>query len=302
MTKTDNKYHIPVLLEESIEGLNINPDGIYVDVTFGGGGHAKEILNKLNKGKLIAFDQDECAKQNIINDSRFIFIQANFSFIKNFLSLHGIEKVDGIIADLGISSYQIDTPERGFSTRFDSFLDLRMNQKNKLSGAYIVNNYELAELKKIFKEYGELNNAHLIAQRIIKMREVKPINTTTELIKAIDSLVAKNKNKFLAQVFQALRIEVNEELEMLKCLLNQAKELLAPGGRLVIITYHSLEDRLVKNFMRAGNFEGDIEVDFYGNKILAFELINKKPICVSEREMKINSRSRSAKLRIAKKR
>ncbi len=302
MITTNNTYHIPVLLKESIDGLNINPDGIYVDVTFGGGSHSRAILKELNKGSLFAFDQDESAKKNIINDKRFVFIHANFTYIKNFLELHGIQKLDGIIADLGISSYQIDTPERGFSTRFDAMLDLRMNQNDNLTGAYIINNYDIGNLKRIFKDYGELNNAQLIAKRIIKIREIKPIETTTDLNKAIEDLCSKNKiNKFLAQVFQALRIEVNAELDALKNFLNQSKDLLKTGGRLVVISYHSLEDRLVKNFMRSGNFNGAIEEDFYGNKIVPFELINKKPIGASDIEIKTNKRSRSAKLRIAKK-
>jgi len=302
MTTINNTYHTPVLLDKCIEGLNIIPSGIYVDVTFGGGGHSKEILKHITTGKLIAFDQDEEAKNNTIYDNRFSLIIANFSFLKNFLRLYNISQVNGIFADLGISSHQIDTAERGFSTRFDSTLDLRMNSKNPITAQYIVNTYKHEELKEIFKIYGELNNAHLIADAIIKCRSKKSIDTTFELKDAVINLCPPNKqNKFLAQIFQALRIEVNNEVESLKELLQQSREVLAENGRLVVLSYHSIEDRLVKNFMRAGNFEGKIEEDFYGNKQVPFELINKKPIIPEEGEMLLNNRSRSAKLRVAQK-
>ena len=302
MTMLNNRYHTPVLLDKCIEGLNINPSGIYVDATFGGGGHASEILKHLTIGKLFAFDQDEDAKINTITDERFTLIVANFSFLKNFLRLYNINQVDGIFADLGVSSHQFDTPERGFSTRFDSTLDLRMSTKNPFTAKDIVNTYEHEGLKKIFKLYGELNNAHLIANSIIKNREQKEINTTNELKEAVIGLCSKNnQNKFLAQIFQALRIEVNNELEALKELLIQSEEVLKGNGRLVVMSYHSLEDRLVKNFMRAGNFEGEIKEDFYGNRLVPFDLITKKPIIPNEAEQLLNSRSRSAKLRIAQK-
>lgn len=302
MMMKNKTYHVPVLLNKCIEGLKINPSGIYVDVTFGGGGHSAEILKQITTGKLIAFDQDEEAKNNVIEDERFILIIANFSFLKNFLRLHNINRVDGIFADLGVSSHQIDTPERGFSTRYDSELDLRMNTKNPLTAQHVVSTYSHEELKKVFKTYGELNNAHLIANAIIKYRSEKSINTTHELRDAVINLCQKNKqNKFLAQLFQALRIEVNNEIEALKELLEQSNEVLAENGRLVILSYHSLEDRLVKNFMRSGNFEGKIEKDFYGNQQVPFELITKKPVIADEGELLTNNRSRSAKLRIAQK-
>ena len=302
MAMTNNIYHIPVLKDKCIEGLNIDPSGIYIDVTFGGGGHSKEILKHLTTGRLIAFDQDEEAQKNAINDERFTLITANFSFLKNFLQLYNISHVNGILADLGVSSHQIDTPERGFSTRFDSTLDLRMSSKNLLTAEHIVNTYEHEGLKKIFKLYGDLNNAHLIADAIIKYRSQKKINTTVALKEAVINLFPRNKeNKFLAQIFQALRIEVNNEVETLKELLTQSKEALSSGGRLVVISYHSLEDRLTKNFMRSGNFEGEIEEDFFGNRLVPFEIISKRPITPDDDELLSNNRSRSAKLRIAQK-
>ena len=295
-------YHTPVLLDKCIEGLNINPTGTYVDVTFGGGGHSREILKHLTTGRLIAFDQDEEALKNTIDDERFTLIISNFSFLKNFLRLYNISSVDGVFADLGVSSHQLDTAERGFSTRFDSTLDLRMSTKNPLTAQNVVNTYEHEELKRVFKIYGELNNAHLVANAIIKYRTLKSINTTVELKEAVVNLCPRHKqNKFLAQLFQALRIEVNKEMEALRELLQQSQEMLVVKGRLVVLSYHSLEDRLVKNFMRSGNFEGVVDEDFFGNRMGPFELITRKPIIPDEAEVLLNNRSRSAKLRIAQK-
>jgi 16S rRNA (cytosine1402-N4)-methyltransferase len=296
-------YHNPVLLKESIEGLAINPEGVYVDVTYGGGGHSIEILKKLTTGKLIAFDQDEDAIiNNNIKDDRFELINQNFKFLKNYLKLIGIDKVDGILADLGISSHQIDEPERGFSTRFNSELDLRMDKKNQLTAKEIINNYTVDQLKQIFSEYGELKNAYKISLNIDNKRKIESINTVEQLKEAIKHLSQRGKeNKFFAQIFQALRIEVNEELKVLKELILQANDILKSKGRLVIISYHSLEDRLVKNFMKSGNFKGTLNKDFYGNIITPFNIINRKIITPTIEEIEKNNRSRSAKLRIAEK-
>lgn len=295
-------YHNPVMLAQSVDGLNIQPNGIYVDVTFGGGGHAKEILQRLNNGKLIAFDQDADALQNTIDDSRFTLIHQNFKYLKNFLRLHGINKIDGLIADLGVSSHQFDIAERGFSTRFSGDLDARMDRRNENTAASIVNNYAEQDLTRIFRLYGELKNAYSISKRISELRNETPINSIDELKKCLMPLAPRNReNKFFAQVFQALRIEVNEELEALQLLLKQCTEVLKPGGRLVVLSYHSLEDRLVKNFIKSGNFEGEIEKDFYGNVQSPFISISRKPITASEEEIEINNRARSAKLRIAEK-
>jgi len=296
-------YHEPVLLKESIEGLAINPEGIYVDVTFGGGGHSAEILKKLIKGKLIAFDQDEDAiKNNKIKDERFELINQNFKYLKNYLKVFGVDKVDGILADLGISSHQIDDAGRGFSTRFNAELDLRMNIKNKETAKDIINNYPVDQLKQIFAEYGELKNAFKIASTIDKKRKTESINTVDQLKGSIKHLSYKGKeNKFFAQIFQALRIKVNEELKVLKEMILQATDVLKSHGRLVIISYHSLEDRLIKNFMKSGNFEGKLNKDFYGNILKPFIVISKKPIVPSFEEVEKNNRSRSAKLRIAEK-
>ncbi|OIP03981.1 MAG: 16S rRNA (cytosine(1402)-N(4))-methyltransferase [Bacteroidetes bacterium CG2_30_32_10] len=296
-------YHSPALLNESIEGLSVNPEGIYVDVTYGGGGHSIEILKKLTKGKLIGFDQDEDAiKNNNLKDQRFELINDNFKFLKNNLKLIGIDKVDGIIADLGISSHQIDVPERGFSTRYDAELDLRMDRSNGETAKDIINTYTAEQLKKIFSEYGELKQAYKIAITIDSKRKSKAINTIYQLKEAIQHLSQRGKeNKFFAQVFQALRIEVNDELKALKELLIQANDVLKYNGRLVVISYHSLEDRLVKNYMKSGNFEGLINKDFYGNIISPFKVISKKPIIPTIEEVENNNRSRSAKLRIAQK-
>lgn len=294
-------YHNPVMLIESIEGLSIISGGIYADVTFGGGGHSKEILNRLDEnGKLFAFDQDDDALANVPDDSRFMLINHNFRYLKNFLKLYNAYPVDGIIADLGISSHQIDVAERGFSIRFNGELDLRMNQNQGKSAKDVVNNYTVDELKKIFKEYGELQNAWKIANAIINYRTDKIIQNTEDLKTAVSNCLPKHlENKILAMIFQAIRIEVNEELEVLKEMLLQTVDSLKPGGRLVVISYHSLEDRLVKNFMKSGNFEGDIKKDFYGNVISPFKVISKKAIVPQADEIERNTRSRSAKLRIA---
>ena len=295
-------YHNPVMLAQSVDGLNIQPNGIYVDVTFGGGGHSKAILERLENGRLIAFDQDSDALQNVINDPRFTFIHQNFKYLKNFLRLHNASKIDGLIADLGVSSHQFDIPERGFSTRFNGELDARMDIRNERTAASIINNYALLELTRVFRLYGELKNAFSLSKRIVESRDSSPINSIEELKSCLLSLAPRNReNKFFAQVFQALRIEVNEELEALQILLKQTSEVLKPGGRLVVLSYHSLEDRLVKNFIKAGNFEGEVEKDFYGNIRSPFKSISRKPIIASDDEVEINSRARSAKLRIAEK-
>ncbi len=294
-------YHNPVLLKECIEGLNINPNGIYVDVTFGGGGHSREILNKITAGKLIAFDQDEDALKNTIEDDRFNLINENFRYLKNFLRLFGAIPVDGILADLGVSSYQIDNAEKGFSTRNEGPLDMRMSKNNVLSAKEIVNEYDEIQLKDTFKIYGELNNAGKIAQEIVKIRKTQTIETTTQLMNVLKTFAPRGKeNKFFAQLFQALRIQVNNELESLQELLKQSIEVLKPGGRLVVISYHSLEDRIVKNFMRSGNFAGYIEKDFYGNNLSPINQVGKL-IIPDAKEIEQNSRARSAKLRIAEK-
>ena len=296
----ETKFHTPVLLNESINGLAISSGGIYVDATYGGGGHSKKILETLGKGKLLAFDQDVDTLDNIINDDRLIFIQHNFRFLKNFLRFHGFEYIDGILADLGVSSHDFDVPDRGFSFRFDGNLDMRMNQSAKRTAAQIINEYDLSELEKIFREYGELSNARKTAQVIVEARQINPINTTQQLCKVLEPQVPqKAANKYMAKVFQALRIEVNQELEVLKSFLNDAVDVLKPGGRLVVISYHSLEDRLVKNLIQKGDFSGEIEKDFFGNIQAKFKPIGKKVIVPSEKEIDMNPRARSAKLRIA---
>ena len=295
-------YHDPVLLQASIAGLEIIPDGIYVDVTFGGGGHSKELLKRLSKnGRLFAFDQDEDAKKNNLLDDRFVLIQGNFKFIKRFLRVYGVTKVNGILADLGVSSHQFDVPERGFSTRFDALLDMRMDSKSELSAYEVVNTYTEAKLKAILLEYGELNNAKAIAQAIVKARQETPIKTSFQLKEAISKFLPPIKqHKILAQLFQAIRIEVNQELEVLKAFLLQTTDLLVSDGKMSIISYHSLEDRLVKNFFKYGNFEGEPEKDFYGNINTPFKK-PKKLIVPSYDEIKNNNRARSAKLRIVTK-
>jgi 16S rRNA (cytosine1402-N4)-methyltransferase len=295
-------YHKPVLLHETVSGLNIDPQGIYVDVTFGGGGHARAILNKLDDGRLIAFDQDLDAAINAPEDQRFTLIPQNFRYMRNFLMLHNAGQVDGILADLGVSSHQIDKAEKGFSTRFDGKLDMRMDQNNPLDAKTIVNDYEEEELKGILAKYGEIQHAGRMANAICNYRSSNQIISTLQLKDAIGSLLPRGKeNKLLAQLFQALRIEVNQEIEVLKTFLIQTVNCLKPGGRLVIISYHSLEDRLVKNFMKSGNFEGEVEKDFYGNPITPFKVISRKVIVASENEVEQNSRARSARMRIAEK-
>jgi len=295
-------YHVPVLLNESIQGLNIQAEGIYVDVTFGGGGHSREILNHLTNGRLFAFDQDDDAKANAIDDERFVLCEHNFRYMRNFLKFFGAEEVNGILADLGVSSHHFDAAERGFSFRFEAPLDMRMNQKAKLSAADVVNTYAERDLSTMFFRYGELKNARKLASIICKERSTKPISSIGEFKEMIQSCTPKHKeNTYLAKVFQALRIEVNQEMKALEEFLKQSLEFLPSGGRLVVITYHSLEDRLVKNFMKSGNLEGKVEKDFYGNVLTPFKLINRKVIVPSEEELQINNRSRSAKLRIAEK-
>ncbi len=298
----EQAYHIPVLLNESIEGLNIQPDGEYVDVTFGGGGHSREILKNIETGRLFGFDQDEDAAANAFNDSRFVFVRHNFRYIRNFLRYHDVEQVDGILADLGVSSHDFDVAERGFSFRFSGALDMRMNRDAKLTAADIVNTYDEARLIQVFREYGEVNNAYRLAKQILAARLQKPVRTIDQFKEIIAPCVPKRtETKYLAKVFQALRIETNGELDVLKDFLEQSAELLKPGGRLVVITYHSLEDRLVKNFIKAGNFEGKQEKDFYGNVSSVLRAVNRKVIVPTEEEIERNPRARSAKLRIAEK-
>ena len=295
-------YHVPALLEESIRGLNVRPGGIYVDVTFGGGGHSLEILQRLGKGKLIAFDQDEDAMRNVPDDKRLIFLNQNFRFLQNNLKFNGIEHIDGLIADLGVSFHQFDEPERGFTFRQDVSLDMRMNKKGSVTAAALLKNLSEAELAKIFYDYGELINSRRIAREIVVARAVKPMATVNDMIGAIGKLAPfKQEHKFYARVFQALRIAVNHEMECLKEMLGQALSVLRKDGRLVVITYHSLEDRIVKNFMRTGNFEGEENKDFYGNLITPFRIINKKGTVPDESEIEDNKRARSARLRIAEK-
>lgn len=296
------EYHNPVLLKETVDGLNIKPDGVYVDVTFGGGGHSKEILSRLNaNGKLFGFDQDEDAWENALPDERFTLIQENFRYIKRFLRFHGIKEVDGILADLGVSSHQFDVPERGFSTRFDADLDMRMSKKNDLDAHKIINEYDDVNLKRVFLDYGELKIAPALARTIIEAREIKSIDTTDELKLVLQRFLPEQfKNKVLAQIYQAIRIEVNQEMDVLKEFLEQSLDILKPEGRLSVISYHSLEDRLVKRFMKNGMFEGEPEKDFFGNFSVPFKLIGKL-IVPTEEEIKINNRARSAKLRIAEK-
>lgn len=297
------EYHNPVLLHETVGGLNIKPDGVYVDVTFGGGGHSKEILNRLGpNGKLFAFDQDEDALANAIDDSRFVLINENFRFIKRFLRFHNVRSVDGILADLGVSSHQFDVAERGFSTRFDAELDMRMSQKNDLNAYKVVNEYDDENLRRVFYDYGELKNAPAIARTIIEAREQNLIKNTEQLKVVLGRFLPAHKShKILAQMYQAIRIEVNQEMDVLKEFLEQSLEILNPQGRLSVISYHSLEDRLVKRFMKNGMFDGEPERDFFGNFSVPFKTIGKL-IVPSNEEIHINNRARSAKLRIAEKR
>lgn len=298
-----SKYHQPVMLSECLDGMNIKADGIYVDVTFGGGGHSRAILAKLGpNGILIGFDQDPDALQNVIDDDRFIFIDQNFQFLKNNLRLHQIGKVDGILADLGVSSHQFDDAARGFSIRFDADLDMRMDQSRSLTAKKIIATYTEADLHKIFGMYGELHNAKTLANLIVKSRQINEINTVAQLKDIVKPIAKRGKeNQYFAQLFQALRIEVNQELEVLKDFLMQTEEVLKPEGRLVVMSYHSLEDRLVKNYIQKGKFSGLLEKDLYGNTTVPFSMVSRKAIIAGEAELSINNRARSAKLRIAAK-
>ncbi|MBS3738846.1 16S rRNA (cytosine(1402)-N(4))-methyltransferase RsmH [Mesohalobacter halotolerans] len=299
---TQNDYHIPVLRKESVKGLNIKPDGIYVDATFGGGGHSREILSQLNaKGKLIGFDQDEAAVNNKIDDKRFLLIPENFRYLKRFLKFYKIDCLNGILADFGVSSHQFNTAERGFSLRYDADLDMRMSQSQDLNANQIVNTYTEDHLSKIIKQYAELRMAPKLASAIVSARQTQPIETTFQLNAVLEPFLPSTKvNKFLAQIYQALRIEVNQEIEALKDFLMQTAEVVIPGGRLSLISYHSLEDRLVKHFIRSGNFDDDIQKDFYGNVKKPFKKVGKL-IVPGQEETENNNRSRSAKLRIAEK-
>lgn len=295
-------YHNPVLLQETVDGLAIRPDGVYVDVTFGGGGHSREILRRLGpEGKLFAFDQDEDAWANAIEDARFTLIPENFRYLKRFLRFHGVRAVDGILADLGVSSHQFDVPERGFSTRFEAKLDMRMSQQNELDAYQVINTYDESALRSMFLLYGELKQAPAFARTIVEARSQKPIETTADLKQVLAKyLPAHLSNKILAQIYQAIRIEVNQEMEVLKDFLTQSLEVLRPGGRLSVISYHSLEDRLVKRYVKNGMFEGEPERDFFGNYSVPFKTIGKL-IVPNAAEISTNNRARSAKLRIAEK-
>lgn len=303
MTKDEQIYHVPVLLEQSILGLNIQSAGTYVDVTFGGGGHSKEILKHLDKrGRLLSFDQDADAEKNIINDKRFTFVRSNFRYLQNFLRYYGVEQIDGLLADLGVSSHHFDESERGFSFRADGPLDMRMNKRAGLSATDVVNDYTEEKLANVFYLYGELKNSRKLANTICKAREVQKLDTINAFLEVIKPLFNKEREKKeLAKVFQSLRIEVNQEMEALKEMLQAATQVLKPHGRLVVITYHSLEDRMVKNLMKTGNVEGKTDKDFYGRVNTPYALVNNKVIVPSEEEIERNPRSRSAKLRIAEK-
>ncbi|MEL6358381.1 MAG: 16S rRNA (cytosine(1402)-N(4))-methyltransferase RsmH [Bacteroidota bacterium] len=296
--------HIPVMLLESLEALSIKPDGTYVDLTFGAGGHSRAILGQLSGGNLLAFDQDEAAAQvaEQLSNPQFTFIQANARFMKQFLAFHGVQQVDGILADLGVSSYQIDTAERGFSTRWDGVLDMRMDQTSRLTAQEIVNTYTAAQLQEVFQNYGEVRNARTVAQAIVDARTTEPITTTQALRTILQRWAPRSKeSRYYAQVFQALRIEVNDELGALRALLEQSADLLKPSGRLVVLSYHSLEDRPVKHFLKTGNFEGIPQKDVYGNVIRPFKPVYSKPITPTEEEVQTNNRARSAKLRVGDK-
>lgn len=299
-----SEYHIPVLLNESVDGLNIRPGGVYLDLTFGGGGHSREILKRMDaEGILLGFDQDEDALANVPDDDRFIFINHNFRYLRNFIRFYGYEEVDGILADLGVSSHEFDEAERGFSFRFDAELDMRMNRRCKVTAAEILNSYDVARLTAMFRNYGEVENARRLSELVVNARDRGKIVTSGDFYQAIASCIPKLKEKkYLAKVYQALRIEVNGELDALKEMIKQAMEVLKPGGRLVVITYHSLEDRIVKNYLKAGNAEGQVKKDMlYGHVSHNFELVNRKVILPSEEEISQNPRARSAKLRIARK-
>lgn len=303
MNETEQTYHVPVLLDESINGMNLKQGGTYVDVTFGGGGHSKEILRRMDKNsRLFSFDQDEDAERNIVNDPRFTFVRSNFRYLHNFLRYYDVEGVDAILADLGVSSHHFDDSERGFSFRFDGKLDMRMNKRAGITAADIVNTYDEERLANLFHLYGELKNSRKLASVLIKARMQNPINTIGEFLEIVKPLFGREREKKeLAKVFQALRIEVNQEMEALKEMLYAATEALNPGGRLIVITYHSLEDRIVKNLMKTGNIEGKAEQDFFGNIQTPFKLVNNKVIVPTQEEQTRNPRSRSAKLRIAEK-
>ena len=303
MINTAETYHVPVLLNESIDGLDIKSDGIYIDVTFGGGGHSKEILRRLGKkGHLYSFDQDQDAEKNIVNDNRFTFVRSNFRYLKNWMRYYGVDHIDGLLADLGVSSHHFDDETRGFSFRFDAPLDMRMNKRAGTTAAEILNNYNEEQLTDIFYIYGELKNARKIAATISKARNEKIIETTDDFLHVTEKLFQREREKKeMAKMFQAIRIEVNHEMDALKEMLNGAKDLLCEGGRLSVITYHSLEDRIVKNMMKAGNVEGKIKQDFFGRIEAPFRLINNKVIVPSDEEQQQNPRSRSAKLRVAEK-
>ena len=296
-----SEYHVPVLLNESVEALDINPDGIYVDVTFGGGGHSRAILEKLStRGHLFSFDQDLDAMKNAFQDDRFTFVRSNFMYLKNFLKYYGVEKIDGLLADLGVSSHHFDDEERGFSFRFNAPLDMRMNKSTSVSAADVLNTYPESKLTNIFSLYGELSNAKKIAHTIVQKRNDNPIIDTNQLLDIVKPyFMREREKKDLAKLFQALRIEVNNEMLVLRKMLNQTAEVMNSNGKLVVITYHSLEDRIVKNFIKSGNCEGDIQKDFYGNIISPFKALNNKVITPSEIEMNANPRSRSAKMRVA---
>jgi len=299
-----SNYHRPVMLKECIEGLAIKPDGVYVDLTFGGGGHSKEILKVLKSGHLYGFDQDVDAKANAeeINESSFTFVEANFRFLKRYLKMYGVTQVDGILGDLGISSHQIDEESRGFSTRYDAELDMRMDQAADKTAKDVINSYNQDELHKILGMYGEVRNARTLAAAIVAERVNNPINTTEDLKNVLKKFAKRGKeNRYYAQVFQAIRIEVNEELKVLEEVMEQCAEVLKPGGRLVVMSYHSLEDRIVKNIINKGSAEGKVEKDFYGNVLKPFKAVNKKPIEAQPEEIELNNRARSAKLRIAEK-
>lgn len=296
------KYHVPVLLRESIEGLNIHPQGIYIDATFGGGGHSAAILKQLSSGHLFGFDQDSDARQNAVDSDRFTFVHHNFAYIKNFMQYFDVKAVDGILADLGVSSHHFDDAQRGFSFRFDAPLDMRMDRTVKKTAADVINGYEEAALANVFSTYGEIANARRLAQEIVARRSQEPIRTTGELKQIAQRFCNPHtESKYLSQIFQALRIEVNNEMQVLKDFLYGGLKILKPGGRFVVITYHSLEDRLVKNFFKTGNIEGCVEQDFYGNVQTPFVAITKKVVVPSEQEIQENNRARSAKLRIVEK-
>jgi 16S rRNA (cytosine1402-N4)-methyltransferase len=301
--KMETNYHVPVLLQACIDGLDIKPNGVYVDVTFGGGGHSREILKHLGEdGVLIAFDQDPDAQRNRIDDPRFYFVDQNFAFLKNNLRLLGYKAVDGILADLGVSSHQFNEAERGFSTRFESTLDMRMDKQGALTAASVLNTYTEEQLHRIFGIYGEVKNARSLAKAVVTARVAQPITTLAEFKTAVGAHIPKGKeNKYLAQVFQALRIEVNKEIEVLESFLEQTADVLKPGGRLVVMSYHSLEDRPVKNFLAKGKVRGEVDKDFFGNQLKPFNVVTRKAVIADEAELLNNSRARSAKLRIGEK-